>query len=92
MRQEHEESISKYAMRLREQTEACDFENNREERILEHVIQTIDDSEMITRAIQKQWNLNKFLEEASQRNHPKREVKEITKTHSKNYRQRELDR
>ena len=83
MRQEHEESISQYAMRLREQAETCDFENNREERILEHLIQTIDDNELITRAIQKQWNLNTFLEEASQRNDLKREVKEITKTHLK---------
>ena len=35
---------------------------------------------MIRKAIQKQWNLNKFLEEANQRHHLKREVNERTNT------------
>ena len=83
MRQENKETITEYAMRLKEQAEPCDFGDNREDRILEQLIQTIEDREMITKAIQKQWNLNKFLEEASQWHDLKREVKEITKGHTK---------
>ena len=51
MRQENKETISEYAMRFNEQTESCEFRDNREDRILEQLIQTIEDSEMITKAI-----------------------------------------
>ena len=69
-------------MRLKEQAESCKFGDNEEVRILEQLIQTIEvkDSEMITKEIQKQWNLNKFFEEACQQYDLKRQVKEITKT------------
>ena len=38
-----------------------------DDRILEHLIQTIKDSELVKRSIQKKWNLDQFLEEATQR-------------------------
>ena len=54
-------------MRLKEQAESCEFGDNRECRILEEHIQTIEeDSEMVTKSIQKQWNFDKFSEETSQ--------------------------
>lgn len=53
MRPENNETITVYAMRLKEQAESCEFGDNREDRILEQLIQTIEDSEMITKAIQK---------------------------------------
>ena len=83
MRQKNNETITKYAVRLKEQAESYDFRDNRKDRILEQLIQTTEDREMIRKAIQKQWNLNKFLEEANQRHHLKREVNERTKTHIK---------
>ena len=47
-------------MRLKEEAESYEFGDNREDRIQKQLIQTIKDSEMITKAIQKLWNLNKF--------------------------------
>ena len=84
MRQLNKETISEFAMRLKEQTESCKFGNNKEDRILEQLIQTIEEnSEMRRKTIQKQWNFNKFLkEEASQWHDLKREVKEITRLHT----------
>ena len=56
MRKENKETITDYAMRPNEQAESCEFGDNREDRILEQLVQTIKDSEMITKAIKKQWN------------------------------------
>ena len=63
MRQENKETITEYPMRLKEQAESCEFS---EDRILGQLIQTIENNGTITKAIRKQWNLNKFFEEASQ--------------------------
>ena len=53
-------------MRLKEWAESRGFGNNREDRILEQLVQTTEeDSKMITKAKQKQWNLNKFLKRRS---------------------------
>jgi len=42
------------------------FGDNRDERILEHLIQTISNKTLIQKAINKRWNLEQFLTEASQ--------------------------
>ena len=59
-----------------------EFRDKKEDRILERLIQTIEERKMITKETQKQWNLNKFFEEASQRHDLKREVKEMTNGHT----------
>ena len=41
------------------------------------MIQTIKDSEFIKRSIQKKWNLDQFLEEASQREDINQQVKDM---------------
>lgn len=48
--QEGERTLAKYAARLREH---CEFSNTADERILEHIIQIIDDVRLIIRTIQK---------------------------------------
>ena len=59
------ETISVYAARLREKAKGCEFGDTLDERILEHVIQTIDNKKLIERAISKTWDLTRFLTEAS---------------------------
>ena len=44
---------------------------------MEHLIQTIKDSERVKRSIQKKWNLDQFLEEASQREGINQQVKDM---------------
>ena len=61
------ESVVTYAVRLREKSKDCEFGEQTDDRILEHLVQTIKDSELVKRSIQKKWNLDQFLEEASQR-------------------------
>ena len=51
MRQENKETITEYDMRFKEKTESCEFRENKEDRILEQFIQTIEDREMLTKAI-----------------------------------------
>ena len=41
------------------------------------MIQTIKDSELVKRSIQKKWNLDQFLEEASQREDINQQVKDM---------------
>ena len=60
------ETISAYAARLREKAKECEFGDTFDERILEHIIQTIDNKKLIERAISKTWDLTRFLTEASQ--------------------------
>ena len=47
------ETISVYAARLREKAKECEFGDTFDERILEHIIQTIDNKKLIERAISK---------------------------------------
>ena len=60
------ETTAAYAARLREKANECDFGDTLEDRILEHIIQTIDNQTLIQKCITKGWNLNQFLLEASQ--------------------------
>ena len=71
------ESVVTYAARLREKSQDCEFDEQTEDRILEHLIQAIKDSELVKRSIQRKWNLNQFLEEASQREDINQQVKDM---------------
>ena len=57
-----------YATRLREKAQDCEFgtATQSDERILEHLIQTIENESLIQRCISKGWNLSQFLTEAAQ--------------------------
>lgn len=65
------ESVVTYAARLREKSKDCEFGEQTDDRILEHLMQTIKDSELVKRSIQKKWNLDQFqkrrYQSASQR-------------------------
>ena len=61
------ESLVSYAARLREKTKDCKIEDRIYEKILEHLIKTIKDDDLIKRSIQKIWDLDRFIEEARQR-------------------------
>ena len=54
-------------MRLREKAKDCEFGPQTYDRILEQLIQTIKDNDLIKKSIQKRWILDQFLEEASQK-------------------------
>ena len=58
MRPQVGETISPYAARLREKVKECDAFD---ERILEHIIQTIDNKKLVKGAISKTWDLTRFL-------------------------------
>ena len=51
------ETISVYATRLREKAKQCEFGPTFDERIIEHIIQTIDNKRLFERAISKTWDL-----------------------------------
>ena len=44
----------------------CDFGTTCDERILEHIIQTIENENLIQKCIAKGWTLSEFLSEAGQ--------------------------
>ena len=66
-----------YAARLREKSQDCEFGEETEDRILQHLIQTIKDSELVKKSIQRKCNLEQFLEEASQRENINQQVKDM---------------
>ena len=65
-RPEAGETTVAYATRLRQEAYECDFGDNTEERILEHLIQTIENELLIQRCLSKGWTLQQFLAEAGQ--------------------------
>ena len=71
------ETISAYAARLREKAKECEFGDTFDERILEHVIQTIDNKKIIERAISKTWDITRFLTEASQTEDIVRQIQDM---------------
>lgn len=71
------ESVIAYAVQLREKSKDCEFEEQTEDRILEHFIQTIKDNELVKRHIQKKWVLDRFLEKASQRKDIDQQAKDM---------------
>lgn len=60
------ESVVAYATRLREKARECDFAEREDDRILEHLIQTIHNKHLIKKAILKKLNITQFLAEAAQ--------------------------
>ena len=66
MRPQVKETTVAYATRLREKAHDCDFKSNHDERILEHLIQTIENQTLIQKCISKSWTLQEFLSEAGQ--------------------------
>ena len=66
MKQTHGETTTMYAARLGEKANECEFGTACEDRILEHLIQTINNQGLIQKAINKKWNLTQFLTEAAQ--------------------------
>ena len=66
MRPQKAESTISYATRLREKSRDCDFGINCDERILEQLIQTTENSMLVQKCISKSWTLQEFLTEARQ--------------------------
>jgi hypothetical protein len=64
-KQERREKIGSYVSRLREKANDCEFGETMQERILEQCIQSVDNKELIRKAISKGWALDKFIEEAA---------------------------
>ena len=76
-RMEPGEMVVQYVARLREKSRDCEFGEQTDERILEHVIQTTRDDDLIKRAIQKKWNLDQFVNEASQKEDINKQVRDM---------------
>jgi hypothetical protein len=72
------ESTSSYAARLREKATDCEFGDTHDDRILEHIIPTIDNKTLMHKSINKAWDLTQFLIEAAQMKNIKRQVSDIT--------------
>ena len=66
MRPQVGETTVTYATRIKEKAHDCDFKTTQDERILEHLIQTIDNQTLIQKCISKSWTLQEFLSEAGQ--------------------------
>ena len=64
MRPKPRERILTYYTRLREQAYGCDFNETCEDRILEHLIQTVRNTQLIQKCLRKEWTLFQFLQEA----------------------------
>ena len=71
------ETTSAYAARLHEKAKECEFGTTFDERILEHIIQTIDNKKLIEKAISKTWDLTRFLTEASQTEDIARQMRDM---------------
>ena len=59
-----DESTVAYVTRLRGKARECDFGGNFDERILGHLIQTIENGYLIKKCISRAWTLQEFLSEA----------------------------
>ena len=70
------ESIAGFTARLLEKAEHCDFEDI-DDRILEHIVQHINDENLVKKTIQKKWNLEQFIEEAGERENLNTEVSDM---------------
>ena len=67
IRPEIKETKIAYAARLREKAhDGCNFGSMCDERILQHLIQTIEDRALIQKCISKSWTLQEFLTAARQ--------------------------
>ena len=66
MRPRHGERTVVYAARLREEAQECEFGENYEERLLEQLIMTCRNENLIQKCIRKEWTLSKFLRKADE--------------------------
>ena len=80
MRPTHGESTAAYGARLREKASDCEFGDNHDERILEHLILTVGNTRLVEKAVNKSWNLSQFLTEAAQMEDISKQMKEIGKS------------
>ena len=71
------ETASGYAARSREKANECEFGDTFDERILEHIIQTIHKKKLIEKAIGNTWDLIRFLTEASQTEDTARQMQDL---------------
>ena len=55
-----------YGTQLREKASECDFGDSCEDRILEHLIQTVDNETLILKCLRKEWTLSEFLKRAGE--------------------------
>ena len=55
-----------YGTRLREKASESDFGDSCEDRILEHLIKTVDNQTLILKCIRKEWTLAEFLKRADE--------------------------
>ena len=62
MRPHAGEGTVSYAARLREKSMNCEFHDS-DERILEHIIQTTDNTELVRKVLHKKWTLQETLAE-----------------------------
>ena len=60
------EAIVAYTTRLQEKAHDCEFGDTYDEIILEHLIQTIENTHLIQKCISKSWTLQQFLTDAGQ--------------------------
>ena len=66
MKPQHGESTASYAARLHRKANECDFGKTCKDRILAHLVQTIENQFLVQKTISKTWNLTQFLKEASE--------------------------
>ena len=78
-----EETTISFATRLRENALACEFVDNLEERILEHLILTSQDDHLVQKCIKKCWTLSEFLIEARLSEDVAFQVQKINESSSK---------
>ena len=78
---ESHESIVTYVARMRQKERDCEFGDQTDDRILEHLIQTVRDNDLIKKCIQKRWNSDQFIEEVSQREDIGQQVNDMKDEH-----------
>ena len=88
------ESILSYTTRLREKARTYEFINT-DERLLEHLIQTVTNKPLVQKTVNKKWRLTQFLEEAAQVEDIKQQMSDmsciakvgsaLTRTHHRKY-------
>lgn len=75
------ETVVNYAARMREKARDCEFGDQFDDRILEHLIQTVSNENLIKECIRKKWNLDRFIDEASQRQDISQQIKDMKTEH-----------
>ena len=66
-----------YSAWLSEKAKDCEFDNQINNEILEHLKQMNRDNDLIKKSIPKKWNLNQFIEDASQRDDINQQVRDM---------------